>query len=150
MKIKNKNHFSHRMIRADLVSAIEMPSNAKTNKYIHDVLVGEGWFKKLSGGRYYEPTTKVLNAAFVPDLLELTKQQIRALSLSDGWYKPELVVILGNEHIFHQMIALGYLYQDSSRRYKKEEEFSERLVDGDVAFSMLDNLNQLDDNNTLE
>ncbi|HBH11735.1 MAG TPA: hypothetical protein DDX29_01230 [Clostridiales bacterium] len=98
--------------------------------YTYSVLIEGGYVRKI-GGRFYEPTEKLLDEAFLPNILVLDEHQRRYLSMNQCFYRHDLVKCLDdNDQIVKALIKKGYLKLDTDKRYKKSDDFNNILADG--------------------
>lgn len=133
--IRNKNFICSKMSMTDVTRAFEC--GKKPKEYVYDTLIEEGWIRKI-GDRFFAPTEKLLNEAFLPVCVSLDENQRRYLSNNTHFYRVDLLNAFGgeqtSEQIVKKLIAKGYIVLDDSKRYRKSGALEEFLADGDDTF----------------
>ena len=128
MKIKNSNFICPRMQKIDIKKAFEF-GKTSVNDFIYDVLIEEGWLKKINE-RYYKPTEKLLDYCFLPKIIKFNDNQLRFLagneefnnSMLNNFFDPQIVKYLARQ---------GFLLIIKNDRYKKSSKFEDFLADGE-------------------
>ena len=135
MNIRNKNFICKKMQIKDIKKAFKC--EGKAFDYLYDVLVEQGYMRK-TGDRYFSPTEKLLNEAFLPKVLVLDEFQRRYLSNSSYFYKIDLCQIFGgdlvSEQIVKKLIKEGYVLLDDNKRYRKSITLEDFLAEGEDTF----------------
>ena len=127
VKIRNTNFINSQMSVKDITLTFEYGKNIKN--FIYHTLIEEGYLKK--NARYFIPTEKLLDLAYVPEKLTLDENQRRCLGFVHSFYKKEIIELLdGNKQVFKTMLKIGLLKQEFGKRYRKSEKFEEILSDG--------------------
>jgi len=128
VKFRNTNFINSQMSVKDITLTFEY-GKIGIKDFIYHTLIEEGYLKKKA--RYFIPTEKLLDLAYVPEKLTLDEDQRRCLSVVSSFYKKEIIELLdGNKQVFKTMVKMGLLKQEPGRRYRKSEKFEEMLSDG--------------------
>jgi hypothetical protein len=102
--------------------------------YIYEKLIANGYVTKKSD-RWFKPTEKLLNLAFLPTKYIMNESQRRYLQVQTACTKEDIINLFdGNVQIFKELIKIGYFKFDSDRRYRKSEPFEEMLAEGEDTF----------------
>jgi hypothetical protein len=121
------------MNKHDIANAFVFSVGTTTIAEINE-LIADGWLRKTAN-RLFSPTEKLLDEAFLPQAITLGSSQLRYLSLSNWFYKKDLVNCLNNnEQIVKYLIRYGYLVLHADKRYRKSDKLIEWLTDGNNTF----------------
>ena len=135
MNIKNKNFISSKMQIVDIKHAFGVETKG-IQKFIYDELIGPGFLRKING-RYYAPTEKLLDLAWLPPMLDLTEYQARFLSYNSHFSRPDLIELLDdNIQIVKQLVKFGFFMLQKNGSYSKSAKLEEALADGETQFSL--------------
>jgi len=134
--IRNNNFIAIRMDKKEIELAFIIPNNDTTRNYILS-LIGDGYLTK-SGDRYYKPTIKLLDLAFIPEILPVTSDQRKFISGNTVFSLEQLQTIF-NRHVIRRLLLLGYFFTDANMRYRKTDKMLEFLADGDECFILKPN-----------
>jgi hypothetical protein len=118
------------MQKRDIIEAFDFENKKSPIDNIYD-LIGDGFLQK-AGDRFYIPTRKLMELAFLPEsgIILLDDNMRRYLSYNNSYYRGDLIHALGNETIVDVMITLGYFRLEGDRRYRKSPDFEQALSDG--------------------
>lgn len=123
------------MTLKDIKKAFEWSSKISLKQFIYDTLIEQGYVRKM--GRYFAPQKKLFLLAFVPEKLVLNDYQRRWFTTTNSFYGKEAIEVLDeNEQLFKHMIVLGMFKQSADKRYRKTDEFTELLIEGENTFVM--------------
>jgi len=135
LEIRNKNFICKKMQLKDISKAFEF--KGKAYDFIYNVLLEEDYLRKI-GDRYFTPTEKLLDAAFLPKMLLVKEHQRRYLSNNAYFYRVDIVNLFGGnlmaEQIVKKLIKDGYLLLDDSKRYRISTHLEDFLGDGEDTF----------------
>ena len=124
------------MQQVDIKKAFDIPSRVGVLRYIYDTLIENGYLVKQNE-RYFKPTEKLLDLAFLPDKLILNDFQSRWLSYNTSFNKHDLIVLFDdNKQIIKKMIYLQYFQLQRNGSYAKSAKFEQDLADGELEFSL--------------
>lgn len=130
MKIRNKNFICDKMQKRDIKEAFYFETDDLMSEIY--ALIGEGYLRK-EGDRFFCPTEKLLDEAFLPQsrTIFLDDVKSRFLSHNSSFYRGDLVSCFdGNERIVAALIKKGVLRLEHDKRYRKSSEFEELLAEG--------------------
>lgn len=117
----------------DIAYAFSVEKKESKLDFIYNVLIANGLLQKYNE-RYYMPTDKLLEFAFVPSFYITTKEQRRALVFQTHFTKEDLMTIFGGSLrgliMFRAMVRNGYVRLDDGKRYRIDATLGERLADG--------------------
>lgn len=134
--IDNPNYISSKMQFVDIKYAFKV-QNKGIMKFIYEELIGPGYLRKVNE-RYYAPTQKLLDLAFLPKKLVLQEYQGRYLSYNSHFSRADLIELFDdNEQIVKQLIKLGFLTLQKNGNYSKSAKFEEALAEGEMQFSLV-------------
>ena len=126
-------YLTKKMQVRDLMYAFGQKNLKGKLNYIYDILIANGLVTRWNE-RYYLPTKKLLEFAFVPAMFNTSKEQRRTLVVNGHFTKEDVITIFGGglkgETMFHALVRNGYMRQDDGRRYRITQELGERLADG--------------------
>lgn len=137
VEIKNTNFICTYMNVADLRGAFGLPNNKTIHNYLYTTLIPDGWIKKHNE-RFWKPTEKLLNLAFLPEKVVFTDEQMRYLSYNLTFSRADLINIVDdNEQIVKRMIKLGLILMEKGGTYRKSVAFEEHLAEGEQTINLL-------------
>jgi hypothetical protein len=100
--------------------------------FLIDKLLEENLIK--FSGQYYKPTQKLLEIAFLPKEIKITKQIRQVLTQNEVFTKDELLKYFDDGYVAEAIIFWlkehTYFYQSSDCRWRKTEKINELLADG--------------------
>jgi len=135
LEIRNKNFICKKMQLKDITAAFEI--KGKTFDYLYSTLIEDDYLRKV-GDRYFTPTEKLLNEAFLPKTLIVEEHQRRYLSNNAYFYRVDVITLFGGdlraEQIVKKLIKDGYILMDDSKRYRKSTHLEDFLGDGEDTF----------------
>ena len=127
-EIRNTNFIAIRMDKKEIELAFIIPENDTARNYILS-LIGDGYLTK-SGDRYYKPTLKLLDLAFIPDQIDITPETRRFLTANNALSLEQLQQVF-NRHVIRKLLLIGYFFCDANMRYRKTDKMQELLAEGD-------------------
>jgi len=135
IQITNRNYISKRMQLIDIKGAFGV-SHKSIMKFVYDELIGPGYLRKINE-RYYTPTQKLWDLAFLPLKLLLTEFQVRFLSYNSVFNRTDLVSLFDdNEILVNKLILLNFFKLQKQGVYSKSDNFEEALADGEMQFAL--------------
>jgi hypothetical protein len=130
IEIKNAHFICNQMSAIDIAYAFGLERKA-VKEYIYQKLIAGGYLHKKSD-RWFKPTEKLLNLAFLPSKYTLSETQSRYLTSQTACAKEEMVSLFdGNAQIFKALVEMGYLKFGTDKRYRKSTTFEDMLVEGE-------------------
>ena len=131
--IRNSNFIAPVMVKRDIQSAFLF--EGKVSDFIWRELIENGWIVRKSD-RYFKPTEKLLDLAFLPSQIVLSEGQRRALEVSTTFAKEELVEIFENLQIVKKLIKMNLLKVGADKRFRKSAELEHLLVEGETLIQL--------------
>jgi hypothetical protein len=138
VKIRNSNFITSQMSLRDISYTFVFKGSAKD--FTYKTLIEEGYIKKHL--RYFAPTDKLLDLAFVPTFIVLDEHQRRWFTCNNNFFAKEAIEHLGEEQIFKRMVKVGMFKITTACRYRKSEGFEELLTEGETTFRLREDENE--------
>jgi len=137
--IRNSNFINSQMSLKDISFAFERGKET-VKGYTYNTLIEHGYVRKK--GRYFVPTDKLMELAFVPDQITFHEYQRRWLNSIYKFYSEEVIenAFDNNSHIFKVMVKLGMFKREQDKRYRKSEVFEDLLSEGESTFKLKNDL----------
>jgi hypothetical protein len=124
-KIRNNNFINNRMDYHDIEFCFVL--DGQVRPFINSLIAG-GYIKK-TGDRYYKPTDKLLELAFLPAFIQLQPEQRKFLTKNSTFTSSQLKWVF-NTQMINSLMRQGLIYTDANQRFRKSEGFTDYLVEG--------------------